>query len=178
MTAIGSKKHDATGRSTGKIKLRSGVGQIPEQFAPRTIRMIESPAFQALSLAARKILDRLEIELAHHAGKDNGSLPCPFEHFVEFGLHRHAIAPALRELEALGFIVITRGRAGNGEHRTPSRYRLTYRHTTYENPTDDWQKIETDEEAKAIAKAARKGQNKNNSPVPVSVTGTSAGFRH
>jgi hypothetical protein len=40
-----------------------------------------------------------------------------------YGIHRHAIAPGLRELEALGFIGITeRGRAGNGEFRAPNKF--------------------------------------------------------
>ena len=41
--------------------------QIDGQFAAREIKMLESPAFRVLSLSARRILDRLEIELAHHA---------------------------------------------------------------------------------------------------------------
>ena len=34
--------------------------------------MMASPAFRVLSLSARRVLDRLEIELAHHGGQDNG----------------------------------------------------------------------------------------------------------
>ena len=36
-------------------------------------------------------------------------------------------APALRELERLGFIEVTEcGRAGNAENRKPNRFRITY----------------------------------------------------
>ncbi|HXS48655.1 MAG TPA: hypothetical protein VN713_00860 [Sphingomicrobium sp.] len=70
------------------------------------IEMLESPAHRALSLSARKILDRLEIEFHRHGGKpeDNGRLPCTFDHFVEFGIHRHAIGLGIREVVALGFV--------------------------------------------------------------------------
>jgi hypothetical protein len=36
--------------------------------------MLESPAFCTLSLTARRILGRLEIEIAHHGGHGNGKL--------------------------------------------------------------------------------------------------------
>ena len=49
---------------------------IPGQFAPRLIEMLESPAYCVLSLSARRVLDRLEIELGHHGGKDNGRTSC------------------------------------------------------------------------------------------------------
>jgi hypothetical protein len=56
--------------------------------------MLRSPAYCALSLSARRILDRLEIELADHGGADNGKLPVTYDDFVRYGLHRHAIYPA------------------------------------------------------------------------------------
>jgi DNA-binding transcriptional MocR family regulator len=52
----------------------------------------------------RRFLARLEIEMAHHGGNDNGRLPVTYDHFVEYGVRRHSIKPTLRELEALGFI--------------------------------------------------------------------------
>ena len=74
---------------------------------------MRSPAWRALSLSARRILDRLEIEMADHGGTDNGKLPATYDDFERYGLHRHAIAPAIREAVALGFLEITQpGRAG------------------------------------------------------------------
>jgi len=88
------------------------MSPIAGQFSARTIAMLESPAYRALSRAAHQVLTRIEIEHAHHGGKDNGRLPVTSAQFVEYGIHRHAIAPAIRELVALGFIEITReGRA-------------------------------------------------------------------
>ena len=121
--------------------------------------MLESPAHSVLSLSARKVLDRLEIELAHHGGTDNGSLPVTYDQFQTFGIDRQAIAPAIRELVALGFIEITRaGRAGNAEYRLPNLFRLTYRPCAGErgDGTHEWRRIKEDAAAKLIAKAARK----------------------
>ena len=93
------------------------------QFAPRRIDMLRSPAYCVLSLSARRILDRIEIELADHGGSDNGKLPITYDDFVKYGLHRHAIGPAIRELVMLGFVEITEaGRAGNAEHRKPNLF--------------------------------------------------------
>jgi hypothetical protein len=145
--------------------------------------MLESPAHCALSLSGRKILDRLEIELYRHGGKpeENGRLPCTFNHFVEFGIERHAIGPAIRELVALGFVEITRkGCAGNAGYRQSTWYRLTYRHAGSDKRiTDEWRRIETREEAGTSAKAARTAmpeqRSKNKSPVRETPTGTGAG---
>jgi hypothetical protein len=98
------------------------------QFAPRLIEMLESPAYRALSLSGRRVLDRLEIELGHHGGTDNGKLPCTYDDFHDYGIHRHCIARAIRETAALGFVEVTeRGCAGNAEYRSPNLFRLTYR---------------------------------------------------
>jgi hypothetical protein len=59
-------------------------------------------------------------------------------------------------LAALGFIEVTeQGRAGNAEWRRPTQFRLTYRHTANANPTDEWRRVKTAEDAEAIARAAR-----------------------
>jgi hypothetical protein len=82
-----------------------------------------------------------------------------FENFIDYGIDRASIAPALREGEALGFFRITaRGRGGNREYRKPNKFYLTFavgRGSRAEPPTDEWRKIKTVKEAKAIARAAR-----------------------
>jgi hypothetical protein len=122
---------------------RKERGSINGAFAWRLIEMLESPAYRVLSLSAHRAMARLEIELAHHGGKpeENGKLPCTYEHFAEFGLHRDAIAPAIRELVALGFVEITqRGSAGNAsEPASPTpchdRYRWENRSQARQVPT-------------------------------------------
>ena len=139
--------------------------KISGQFAARPIAMLESPAYRALSQAAHMVIARIEIELGHHGGNDNGSLPVTFEHFEEYGIYRNGVAAAIREAEALGFIRITeRGRGGNAEHRRPNLYYLTFsnwRGSRAEPPPHDWRKIKTIEDAKEIAAEARKSKDKH-----------------
>ena len=132
--------------------------RILESFAARPISMLKSDAYRTLSLAAHRVMARIEIELAHHAGKDNGRLPVTYVDFEKYGIHRHSIAPAIRELEALGIIEVTqRGCAGNAEFRTPNEYRLTYRHAKGEggDGTHEWRRTVGREYADALAKKAR-----------------------
>jgi hypothetical protein len=136
---------------------RQRRNRISGQFAAQLVEMLESPAYRVLSLSAHRVLDRIQIEFAHHGGTENGRLPVTYDQFCEYGLHRHAIAPALRELGALGFVEMTeRGRHGNGEFRTPNKFRLTFRPTSKAAETNEWRKFETIEAAEFMAQAARK----------------------
>lgn len=156
---------------------------ITEAFAARPIAMLESPAFRVLSRAAHQVLARMEIEYSHHGGHDNGALPVTYDDLVKYGLHRHAIAPALRELEELGFIELMRhGCALNADMRQPSLYRITYRHAEGADGdgTHEWRNIAPIEDAEAKAEKARLEVNprsrqlalarvrKNKTPVTVS----------
>jgi hypothetical protein len=134
--------------------------------------MLESASYQVLSLSAHRALARIEIEFAHNGGEgakrgnENGKLIVTFDDFERYGIHRRSIAPAIRELEALGFIEITeRGRAGNAEYRLPHKFRLTYRDTKRNRPTHEWRRIETIEAAIAKSEEARRPHKKNRSPV-------------
>src|SRR5262245_12119276 len=148
--------------------------RISGQFSTRLIEMLESPAYRELSQSAHRIISRIEIELGHHGGNDNGKLPVTYEDFVEYGVHRHSIAPAIREAAALGFIEVTkRGRGGNAECREPSLYRLTFAHdrnTRQSPPTHDWRKIKTVDEAASIANSARAASSRE--------SGTNGGRRN
>ena len=100
-----------------------------------------------------------------------------YDDLARFGIHRHAISAAMRECEALGFIEVTeRGRAGNAEFRSPNKFRITYRHMPNGPATDEWQRIQTIEEAEALARSARKlspkKQNSSAGFCQVSVTKT------
>jgi hypothetical protein len=131
--------------------------KIGGQFAWRLVEMLESPAYRVLSVSAHRVLARIEIEMAHHGGLDNGKLPVTFEDFERYGIHHHAIGPGIREAVALGFLEVTeRGQAGNREFRRPNRYRLTYRHVGRGNPTNEWRRIASIEQAEEIAQEARK----------------------
>ena len=133
--------------------------RINEQFSARLIEMLESQHIEVLSRSAHLVISRIEVELAHHGGNDNGRLAVTTDQFVTFGMHRGSVAPAIREAEALGFIRITeRGRAGDAEHGAPNRFFLTFAHgrtSRQEPPTHDWRRIKTMEEAEEIARVAR-----------------------
>jgi hypothetical protein len=165
------RTHDATGRArktSGDVLIAPLANtsnpyprrrnKIAFQFVARPSEMLESPAYRVLSLSAHRVLSRIEIELGHHAGKENGRLPVTYTDFVAYGVSKHAIAPAIRELEALGFIEVTEhGRGGNAEWRIPNKFRLTYRPTSNAPyaQTDEWKLIKTVERAEQLAEAAR-----------------------
>jgi hypothetical protein len=136
---------------------------INDQWSARRKEMMESPAYRVLSQSAHRAISRIELELCYHGGNDNGQLPVTFDDFVEYGIDRASVAPALREGEALGFFRITdRGRGGNREYRAPNKFYLTFafgRETRKKPPTDEWRKIKTIEDAKAIARLARAAKN-------------------
>jgi hypothetical protein len=108
------------------------------------------------------IISRVEIELACHGGNDNGKLPVTTDDFVEYGMHRSSVAPAIREVEALGFVRVKRGRGGNAEYRSPNLFFLTFaqaRDSHKNPPTHDWRRINTLQEAELIARSARSSKN-------------------
>jgi len=139
---------------------KKGAHPINGQFAPRTIRMLRSPAMRVLSLTGRRILDRIEIELAQHGGQDNGKLPITYYDLIAFGIHDHAIGAGLREVEALGFAEIKRGIAGSLTHRKPNLFRLTYRHADGKGETNEWARIGSIEEAERLVTEARQAKTK------------------
>lgn len=130
-------------------------------FAGRLVEMLESPAYRVLSRAAHLVLSRIEIENVQHAGQTNGDLAVTHRDFVKYGVSHNQIGPALRELEALGFIVVTeRGVAGNADEKAPNKFRLTYRgsngpHAVMGDGSHEWRRCKTMKEAKAMAKMAR-----------------------
>jgi hypothetical protein len=135
--------------------------KIAGQWAAHQIEMIASPAWRVLSLAARRVLDQLEIEHCNHGGAHNGSLVVTFDDLErDAHIHRQSIAPAIREAVALGFIEIMRkGRAAkDAGGRASTLYRITYLAGIGDSPapTHEWRKIKTWEQAKASAASARK----------------------
>ena len=100
------------------------------------IDMLRSPAWRVLSLSARRVLDRLEIELADHGGVDNGKLPVTYEDFMRYGIDRHAVAPAIREAWRWASSRSQRPAVpAMPSFAEPNLFRLTYRHTKTARPT-------------------------------------------
>ena len=97
-----------------------------------------------------------------HGGAENGKLPVTYEDFERCGVYADGVAPALRELEALGLIeTMRKGYGGAAEVRMPSLYRLTYvaawdARRTDGTGTHEYLKFQTIEHAEQSAKRARK----------------------
>jgi hypothetical protein len=100
-------------------------------FCGRSRDMLESPAYDVLSGAALKIMAKLEVAHSYAMGRSpkgrssaNGNIVCTYQSLVNCGVHKHIIAPAIRELVALGFVEVThRGVGGNAGFRDPTLYR-------------------------------------------------------
>jgi hypothetical protein len=163
MTVALGKRHNATGRSDGRLHNKSRQ-KIAGQFIAHRVEMIRSPAWRALSLTARRILDRLEIEHADHAGRENGSLICTYDDFKRAGIRRNSVSVGLLELIELGFLVVAQqGRMTRADFHVPSKYLLTYLNTKSGGPTDDWSKVADDDDAArrlvvAHSKSLRQGR--------------------
>jgi len=110
--------------------------------------MLESPAHLALSITARRILDRLCCEHMNHGGGENGRLKCTYSDFIGFGASRELIPAALRELESLGLLRYQRGGRWGGV-KAPSIYTLTWCPVDGIPATNDW-KRHTEETVKAL----------------------------
>jgi hypothetical protein len=131
----------------------------------------ESVALAAMSLAARRVLDRLTTEYLRTGAKDNARLRVSYAQLAKAaGVHEMKIMGVLAELVALGFLVIAHGHRPKGAPRiSPNFYRLTFLPDWMGNPSsDEWRRFEppadTNEQAweaalkraKRIAREARK----------------------
>jgi hypothetical protein len=105
--------------------------------------MLESPALRALSITARRILDRLCCEHSNHGGLENGRLKCTYSDFIAFGASRELIPAALRELECLGWLRYQRGGRWGGV-KAPSVYTLTWLPVDSIPATNDWKRLTED----------------------------------
>jgi hypothetical protein len=136
------------------------------QFIMRTIEMLESAAYRALSASGHRVLARIEIEHGHHGGKENGRLPVTFDNFEEYGMSPKSVAPALREVQALGFVIVTKkGRPSKSDFgRHPNHFSLTYLRgpaPKFAEPSNEWKQHATLEDALGVARQARAAKNKH-----------------
>lgn len=146
-------KADATGRSTGKLVHYGGRAKswkLVGQFMPHPLVMRESPGFRALNMAARRILDFLELEHMRHGGKENGRLLAPYAQLVAAGITRRDVRPAIDTLESLGFIRRTEHGERLGGRPNASRYALTWLPTWDGSlPTEDFLQV-TEADVRAL----------------------------
>ncbi|WP_157861942.1 hypothetical protein [Methylobacterium sp. Leaf361] len=158
---IFARKVDATGRSTSqpassKDRKRNRPPEGPWVWF--TSEMMESPAWRAMSLNARLVVDRITVEHMAHAGTQNGALPVTFDDFERFGIRRGSIAAAIQEAAAIGFVDIAeQGTRGWGAFKgRATRFRLAWLPTAAGDPeTTRWRRFTNLKEAQRIASQAR-----------------------
>jgi hypothetical protein len=130
--------------------------------------MLASPAWRAMTMNARRVLDRVILESMGHAGTQNAALRLTYEDFLTAGLpSRNAVAEGIRVAEALGFLdVPIRGRRSYGGARLASCYGLTWLENEHgERAANRWKLIKTDEQAAfAVAVAAQPTHRQRRSP--------------
>ena len=96
-----------------------------EPFVCLTIELIASPAWQAMTITARRIIDFLIVEQGNHGGHENGNLKAPYDQLVASGASRSLIKGAVEELKFLGLVRCEAGGRWYGSNK-PSTYRLTF----------------------------------------------------
>jgi hypothetical protein len=91
-----------------KVSLLRCRNSVPagEPFIWFTREMLESPAWRAMPLIARQIVERIVIEHLDHAGNENGKLPVAYDDFAGYGIRRKSIMFGLSVAVALGWIDI------------------------------------------------------------------------
>jgi len=154
------RKPDGAGFQTKRIKTK--LNAPPHgPWMPIGREMLRSGAMRALSLHARRALDRIMVEHMDHGGQENGRLKVTWQDIEKFGVHRSFIKRALGELAAVGLVAIEQpGRRPHGPDRgDPTQYRLTHlsvcEPANFRPPTNEWKRFEEDiAAAKAAIKAA------------------------
>jgi hypothetical protein len=108
-----------------------------------TREMLESPAYRARSINARRLWDAIKLEHLINGAFMNGELVMPYNELQRIhGCSRCLIRDAIDELVALGFLAEGEPRPVNGNHRPANTYRLTFLGTgTGAPPTNEWKKF-------------------------------------
>jgi hypothetical protein len=133
------RRPDATGRSSSQLmpKARKAF-EIEGAFVPLRREVLASPAWRAMGINERRIIELLMISHMAHAGKENGRLGATFNQIVAFGVARSEIRKSIDRLEELGLVERT-----VREHRVMTRFRLTFlparrEDNTFAPPGDEW----------------------------------------
>jgi hypothetical protein len=136
-----------------------------------TREMMESPAWAALPLASRRVIDRLMVEHMSHAGTENGNLKVSYDQFADFGLRRASLPEAIKVAVELGFIdIVSEGIVSYGAARRPAAYGLAWLHRADRTPPSQrWKAFKHVAQAEAVvtsvheaskAPSARKAERK------------------
>jgi len=176
------RRHDASGRSTGKLVAKDQKLNAPPEgnWVWYSREFMESDAWRARSINCARFIEFLECEHMAHAGTENGKLYAPFDQLVEkWGIRRAAIREAIDEAIALGLVRESRTGGRKGYLYAASKYRLTYRATIHNQapPTNEWKGITTEHiEAWRMMRRRQKAERKIKNPSSTNGTDTSSAF--
>ncbi|MFZ5719301.1 MAG: hypothetical protein ACOY5Y_07535 [Pseudomonadota bacterium] len=145
-------------RSVGPLTRTTQPAKLRGRWVPRSLEMLESPAWRVLPLAARKVLERIEIEFLRRNRTNNGAIVCTYDDLVVYGVRRASIRRALAQLEALGLLkIVVRGHRAATDLNFPSLYRLTYVQGVNDiEATHDWRNFDTEAKARAALRQVEK----------------------
>jgi hypothetical protein len=146
--------------------------KIEDAFIAMRYKMLNSPAFSALSPCARLVLLRLQVEYTRSGGRENGDLICTYRQLRDWCCtSTQPIQDAIAELQALGFTKVKKGRSGTKGYGRSSQYGLTYlpKVGTDIAPTDDWAKFTTTEQ---VVRAKSRAKKHGKRPPPCARLGT------
>jgi hypothetical protein len=148
-----------------------------ESWCWLTKTMLTSPAWRELlkHRVAHLIVERIILEYLEHAGQDNGRLIVTYEEFAEdCAVRRRSISEGIDIAEALGFLIVHRGRKSAKDRRHPNRYGLTFYPIYEEFESNNWARIKTRAEAESIV--ARVKAKRGERPSPSIVPGKGEGY--
>jgi hypothetical protein len=137
------------------VALSPAAGVPPPAQLP--LSLLGGVVLNALTITARRVLDRLIAEHLTHRGKENGRLSVSYLQLAKWTRANDGnIAPALAELVDLGLLVIDHGERVAGSRKVePNAYRLTF-FPDHEGaaPTDEWRRWEPSKGAPPAARDA------------------------
>lgn len=128
-------------------------------WIPRRLDVLQSAAWRNAPRALKSLLEILEIEHMRRKGSANGELFKSYPQFVKEGFNRTTVSDMTKLGEHLGLLKVNRETGvGSPDLKDACAYTLTYLPTGIIGnvaPTDEWRRIRTDDQAKAIIENLR-----------------------
>lgn len=120
-----------------------------EPFVTLSRELLTSPAWRAMSINCRRLIDFLMIEHLNHAGSENGNLCATYDQLVAFGIPRRLIHVSMDEAEMLKLVFIERGARKSSGLSHMNRFTLTFvrqrimagERMGYVPPSGEWKRI-------------------------------------
>ncbi len=149
-------------RTAGRVgdRQRREAGRPPpgENWVWFTREMIDSPAWEAMPLAARKVLEAMMSEHLQQGGTRNGSLVVTYDEIAARGVRRSSIPEAIAVAVGLGWIDVTfAGGRSYGSVKRPSEYGVTWLpQNDCLSATHRWKTMKSIEQAKEVVERITK----------------------